>query len=56
MVFRVEDNADRGAGKDRFVGTAGIDPETDCENVALQAVLPATSQTISQGNFTVHDG
>jgi hypothetical protein len=56
VVFRVEDNGDPGADKDRFVGAPGIDPETDCENVALQAVLTATSQTISQGNFTVHDG
>jgi hypothetical protein len=56
VVFRVEDNGEPGAGRDRFVGAPGADPETDCDNVALQAVLTATSQTISQGNFTVHDG
>jgi hypothetical protein len=31
-------------------------PETDCDNTLLQAALIASSQTISQGNFTVHDG
>ena len=56
VVFRVEDNGEPGAGRDRFVGTQGADPTTDCRNAALQAVLTATSQTISQGNFTVHDG
>jgi hypothetical protein len=55
VVFRVEDNGDPGAGRDRFVGTPGSDPETDCDNPALQALLTATSVTISQGNFTVHD-
>ena len=56
VVFRVEDNGEPGAGADRFVGTPGLDPETDCNNPAFQAILIATSQTISQGNFTVHDG
>ncbi|MGH2761939.1 MAG: hypothetical protein ACRDLD_05075 [Thermoleophilaceae bacterium] len=56
VVFRVEDNGEPGAGRDRFVGAPGVTPETDCDNPALQAVLTATSQTISQGNFTVHDG
>lgn len=56
VVFRVEDNGEPGAGKDRFVGGPGMNPETDCDNALLQAVLTATSQTISQGNFTVHDG
>ncbi len=32
-----------------------MNPVTDCRNPALQAALTATSQTISQGNFTVHD-
>jgi hypothetical protein len=56
VVFRVEDNGEPGAGKDRFVGTPGADPQTDCNNPGLQAALTAASQTISQGNFTVHDG
>ena len=56
VVFRVEDNGEPGAGRDRFVGGPGNNPETDCDNPALQAALTATSQTISQGNFTVHDG
>jgi hypothetical protein len=56
VVFRVEDNGEPGAGRDRFVGGPGSDPETDCDNTALQAVLTAASQTISQGNFTVHNG
>jgi hypothetical protein len=56
VVFRVEDNGEPGAGKDKFVGTPGVDPETDCDNPALQAALTASAQTISQGNFTVHDG
>lgn len=56
VVFRVEDNGEPGAGGDRFVGGPGANPETDCNNPALQAALTAASQTISQGNFTVHDG
>ena len=56
VVFRVEDNGDPGAGRDRFVGGPGVDPDTDCDNPALQAALTAASATISQGNFTVHDG
>jgi hypothetical protein len=56
VVFRVEDNGEPGAGKDRFVGGPGTNPETDCDNPVHQALLTATSQTISQGNFTVHDG
>lgn len=56
VVFRVEDNGEPGAGRDQFVGTPGIDPNTDCRNTGLQAVLTAVSQTISQGNFTVHKG
>ena len=56
VVFRVEDNGEPGAGQDRFVGGPGTNPETDCDNPALQAALTATSVTISQGNFTVHDG
>ena len=56
VVFRVEDNGEPGAGRDRFVGGPGTDPETDCNNPVHQAALTATSQTISQGNFTVHDG
>src|SRR3954453_8145455 len=53
VVFRVEDNGDPGAGKDRFVGGPGVDPQTDCDNPVLQVALTAASQTISQGNFTV---
>jgi hypothetical protein len=56
VAFRVEDNGEPGAGRDRFVGGPGVDPETDCSNPALQAALTAASATISQGNFTVHDG
>jgi hypothetical protein len=56
VVFRVEDNGDPGADRDRFVGAPGMNPEMDCDNPALQALLTATSVTISQGNFTVHDG
>jgi hypothetical protein len=56
VVFRVEDNGEPGAGRDRFVGTPGNDPATDCDNPAHQAALTAASVTISQGNFTVHDG
>ena len=56
VVFRVEDNGEPGAGRDRFVGGPGTDPETDCRNPAHQAALTLASQTISQGNFTVHDG
>ena len=56
VVFRVEDNGEPGAGRDRFVGAPGANPETDCNNPAHQAALTAASQTISQGNFTVHDG
>ncbi|HEV2756121.1 MAG TPA: hypothetical protein VG318_10165 [Actinomycetota bacterium] len=56
VVFRVEDNGEPGAGRDRFVGGPGSNPETDCNNPAHQAALTAASQTISQGNFTVHDG
>jgi hypothetical protein len=55
VVFRVEDNGQPGAGRDKFVGTQGIDSTTDCRNPVLQAALTAASQTISQGNFTVHD-
>lgn len=55
VVFRVEDNGEPGAGRDRFAGAPGMNPVTDCRNPALQAALTATSQTISQGNFTVHD-
>lgn len=46
IVFRVEDNGEPGAERDRFVGTPGIDSTTDCTNPALQAVLTAASQTI----------
>ena len=56
VVFRVEDNGEPGAGRDRFVGGPGTNPETDCNNPVLQAALTAASQTVSQGNFTVHDG
>jgi hypothetical protein len=56
VVFRVEDNGEPGAGRDEFVGGPGMNPETDCDNAALQAALTALSQTISDGNFTVHDG
>jgi hypothetical protein len=56
VVFRVEDNGEPGAGADRFVGGPGNNPETDCNNPVLQAALTAASVTISQGNFTVHDG
>jgi hypothetical protein len=56
VVFRVEDNGEPGAGRDRFGGVPGMNPETDCRNLALQALLIGESQTISQGNFTVHDG
>jgi hypothetical protein len=56
VVFRVEDNGEPGAGHDRFTGGPGTIPETDCNNPAHQAALTATSQTTSQGNFTVHDG
>jgi hypothetical protein len=56
VVFRVEDNGEPGAGRDRFVGGPGSNPETDCNNPVLQAALTALSVTISQGNFTVHDG
>jgi hypothetical protein len=56
VVFRVEDNGDPGAGRDRFVGGPGSDPETDCNNAVHQAALTAASQTVSQGNFVVHDG
>ena len=56
VVFRVEDNGEPGAGRDRFVGGPGANPETDCNNPVMQAALTAASQTISQGNFTVHDG
>ena len=56
VVLRVEDNGDPGAGQDRFVGGPGTIPETDCDNPVQQAVLTAASQTISEGNFTVHDG
>jgi hypothetical protein len=56
VVFRVEDNGEPGAGRDRFVGAPGANPETDCNNAALEVLLTATAQTISQGNFTVHDG
>ena len=56
VVFRVEDNGEPGAGRDRFIGGPGTNPETDCNNPAHQAALTATSVTISQGNFTVHDG
>ena len=55
VVFRVEDNGEPGAGRDRFAGTPGMNPATDCRNPALQEALTLTSQTISQGNFTVHD-
>jgi hypothetical protein len=56
VSFRVEDNGEPGAGNDRFVGGPGNNPETDCNNPVLQAALTAASITISQGNFTVHDG
>jgi hypothetical protein len=56
VVFRVEDNGEPGAERDRFVGGPGSDPETDCDNPVLQAALTASSVPISQGNFTVHDG
>jgi hypothetical protein len=56
VVFRVEDNGEPGAGRDRFVGEPGTDPETDCINPIHQAALTLLSQTISDGNFTVHDG
>ena len=56
VVFRVEDNGEPGAGRDRFVGGPGTNPATDCNNPAHQAALTAASVTISQGNFTVHDG
>jgi len=56
VVFRVEDNGEPGAGRDRFVGGPGTVPEADCNNPAHQAALTATSQTISDGNFTVHNG
>jgi hypothetical protein len=56
VVFRVEDNGEPGAGRDRFVGGPGSDPQTDCNNPVFQAALTGASQTISQGNFTVHDG
>jgi hypothetical protein len=56
VVFRVEDNGEPGAGSDRFVGGPGTVPETDCDTPAHQAALTAASATISQGNFTVHDG
>ncbi|HEX2087892.1 MAG TPA: hypothetical protein VHF89_19555 [Solirubrobacteraceae bacterium] len=56
VVFRVEDNGEPGAGRDRFAGGPGTVPETDCDNPVHQAALTAASQTISQGNFVVHDG
>ena len=56
VVFRVLDNGEPGAGRDRFVGSAGTNPETDCNNPVHQTLLRAASMTISQGNFTVHDG
>jgi hypothetical protein len=56
VVFRVEDNGEPGAGRDEFVGLPGVNPATDCNNPALQAALTLASVTISQGNFTVHDG
>ena len=56
VVFRVEDGGEPGAGNDRFAGGPGANPETDCNNPAFQAALTAASQTVSEGNFTVHDG
>ena len=56
VVFRVEDNGEPGAGRDRFAGGPGTHPETDCNNPVHQAALTAASQVVTQGNFVVHDG
>jgi len=60
VIFRVLDRGEPGAGQDQFVGSRDINlaitSSQDCRNPVVQAALTAASQTISQGNFTVHDG